>query len=145
MATKNKKCKYIYIIKDNPSSRSSQYAQFVSGSQYEFALVDLQTGNGQIYDGITPGTKTVWEAKAYLEQQALNLRSTYRNTGGTTTTNRIVRQANNSVFLADKCGFNFKYASNSKVFKNFVKQDLTGFPKINVLYRPLPGLENINE
>jgi RHS repeat-associated protein len=153
--TRNRQCKYGYVPKADPLSRSSQYEQFVSGSQYEFAVVDLKTGEAQLYDGITPGTKNVWEAKAYLEQQALELRSIYRR--GSVNTSllsdkemkqflkvpRIEEQANRSMRVADKCGFNLKYASNSKVFKNFVQQDLTGFPRISVLYRPMPGIESI--
>jgi RHS repeat-associated protein len=162
--TKNKKCKYAYILPNNTLSRGSQYARYVSRSIYEFGVVDLETGNYTIYDGITPNTMNVWEAKSYLESEAIRVRSVHqRSFGGIRNFNdaekkiynksipRLPEQANRSVEVAKKCGFNLNYAVNSKNLKQFVQEDLQNFPrrgleefpKINVLYKPMPGIENI--
>jgi RHS repeat-associated protein len=154
--TKDKRCIYGYVIPKDPSSRGSVYARKVSGSSLEFGVVDLKSGEGFVFDGISPGTKTVWEAKSYSEEDASTLRSIYRR-GSRNISNlsekelekfnsidRISRQARRAERVSKACKFNFKYASNSKVFKSFVQKDLSeypnNFPKINVLYKPISDL-----
>jgi RHS repeat-associated protein len=157
--TKNKKCKYVYINPTNPNSRSNVYARFASGSPYEFALADTTSplGERQLYDGITPGTNRLWEAKSTLDNQVGDVRFLY-NTGktnfdslnktGQRRYNKIIddtQQARRSLNLALKCGFTFKYAVNSKEYQRFLNFENEEFPRqIKVLHIPRPGLELIS-
>jgi hypothetical protein len=156
--TSNKKCRYVLINPTNPNSRSNVYARFVSGSPYEFALVDTTSplGERQLYDGITPGTNRLWEAKSTLDNQVGDVRFLY-NTGktnfdslnktGQRRYNKIIddtQQARRSLNLALKCGFTFKYAVNSKEYQRFLNFEIEEFPRqIKVLHIPRPGLELI--
>jgi RHS repeat-associated protein len=154
--TNNKKCKYVYINPTNPNSRSNVYARFASGSPYEFALIDIRTGERQLYDGITPGTNRLWETKATLDNQVGDVRFLYKtgknnfnslNKRGQSRYTKIVddtEQAKRYLSLALNCGFTFKYGVNSKKYQHFLNFENQDFPRqVKVLHIPRPGLELI--
>jgi hypothetical protein len=156
--THNKKCRYAYVIPQNPNSRASLYARFVSNSPDEFALINISTGEHQIYDGATPGTNQLWEAKSTLDNQVSRLRDIYNrgkaNISSLTSRSEIrtynkltqgnPQQAVKSLKLAQECGFAFKYAVNSRSFKRFVDREVVEFPStVKIIHKPLPGLELI--
>jgi RHS repeat-associated protein len=154
--TKNRKCKYAYILRSDYDTRASVYSTYVSKSVYEFAVFSKTTGKVQRYDGITPGTFDVWEAKSNNDNEAEALRNIYRrgksnlnslNDDETRKFNKMtgqtIRQVNRSIDTAKECGFNFKYAVRSQEYKKFLEQDFAEFPKnrVKIQYIPLPGLD----
>jgi RHS repeat-associated protein len=154
--TKNKKCKYAYILRSDYDTRASVYSIYVSKSVYEFAVISKKTGEIQLYDGITPGTTNVWEAKSTADSEVGALRSIYQR-GKTnqdslsdkergrykSLTERTPKQLKRSARLAKECGFNFQYASRSQQYKEFLENEVTEYPKniVNIQHIPLPALD----